>query len=85
MKKHIKELTPFQKSVVDALSVVGAGKVTTYKHMSIAIGRPGASQAAHNAVKVAVRDYNYDLPWHRVVRASGHMYLHPNFSDETNR
>lgn len=78
----IKSLTPFQASVVDALSVVGPGQLTTYKQISIAIGRPGASQAAHNAVKTVVRDYGYDLPWHRIVRSDGRMYLNPNFSDE---
>jgi len=75
-------MTPFQASVADALSVVPAGRVTTYKEISIAIGRPGASQAAHNAVKIAVRDHGYDLPWHRIVRADGRMYLNPNFFDD---
>jgi len=82
MKKENREMTPFQLSVVDALSVVPKGQITTYKNISIAIGRPGASQAAHNAVKVAVRDYGYDLPWHRIVRADGRMYLNPNFFDD---
>jgi len=82
MKTNSGDMTPFQNSVVDALSVVGEGYVTTYKNISIAIGRPGASQAAHNAVKVAVRDYGYNLPWHRIVRANGQMYLNPNFNDE---
>ena len=75
-------MTPFQKSVADALSVVSEGYVTTYKNISIAIGRPGASQAAHNAVKVAVRYHGLSLPWHRIVRSNGQMYLNPNYSDE---
>jgi len=71
-----KEPTPFQRAAWDALSVVDHGQLTTYQNMAMAIGRgPRAAQAMHNAIKAGVRDYGQELPWHRVVRANGQMYL----------
>ena len=71
-----KQPTPFQRKIWDALSAVPSGRLTTYSRMAEATGHgTRAAQAAHNAVKAGVRDYGRKLPWHRVVRADGRLYL----------
>ena len=74
-----KEPTPFQKKIWDALDAVPAGYVTTYARMAEATGHSSrAAQAAHNAVKAGVRYYRQNLPWYRIVRASGDLYVSAN-------
>lgn len=67
-----REVTPFDRSVLDALSGVGHGTTTTYGRLAAGLGLSGVAardvgQAlAHNPVLIVV-------PCHRVVGADGSL------------
>ena len=57
-------ITPFQKQVYDALSLVPRGSVTTYKALAAAIGC-GSPRAVGQALKR--NPYAPEVPCHRVI------------------
>jgi len=62
-------MTVFEKKVLELTSLIPKGKVTTYKLLAQAIGRPNASRAIANAL-----GKNRSLivvPCHRVIRSDG--------------
>ncbi len=63
------ELTPFQRSVVDAVRHLGPGELATYGEIAEEIGSPGAGQAVANVLRREL-----GLPWWRVVPANGRLY-----------
>ncbi len=61
--------TKFDESVWLLLCRIPKGKITTYKHIAIALGKPNASRAVGNACN---RNPNAPhVPCHRVVRSDG--------------
>ncbi len=66
MKKTHTQVTEFQKRVYDAAKRIPRGKVTTYKHLSQAIGC-GSSRAVGQALKA--NPYAPVVPCHRVIRS----------------
>ena len=63
--------TSFENSVWQIIKKVPAGRVTTYKLIAQAIGKPNSSRAVGNAL-----NKNSDAPYtpcHRVVAATGHI------------
>jgi methylated-DNA-[protein]-cysteine S-methyltransferase len=67
----LSELTPFRRSVLEALRRVGYGERISYGQLAAAIGRPHAARAvggacAHNPLPLVV-------PCHRVVGAGGRL------------
>ncbi len=62
-------MTPFQRSVLDAIAKIPAGETMTYGEVAAAAGKPGAARAvgnvmAHNPIPLM-------LPCHRVVASNG--------------
>lgn len=62
-------MTPFQRSVLEAISKIPAGETMTYGEVAAAAGKPGAARAvgnvmAHNPIPLM-------LPCHRVVASNG--------------
>lgn len=62
-------MTKFRSSVLDLVSKIPRGKVTTYKEIAVALGRPLACRAVANAV--AKNPHPIKIPCHRVVRSDG--------------
>lgn len=62
-------MTKFQLDVLDLVSRIPKGKVTTYKELAIALGRPHAWRAVANAL--AKNPHPVKIPCHRVVRSDG--------------
>ncbi len=63
------ELTPFQRHVVAVVARLDPGEVVTYAEVAREAGHPGAGQAVANVLRAVP-----DLPWWRVVPASGRLY-----------
>jgi uncharacterized protein YecE (DUF72 family)/alkylated DNA nucleotide flippase Atl1 len=63
------ELTPFQRRVVEVVGALEEGEIVTYGEVAMEAGAPGAAQAAANVLRRVP-----DLPWWRVVPASGRIY-----------
>lgn len=61
----------FQSRVLEMTSKIPKGKVTTYKELARAIGRPKAWRAVANAL--ARNPYPIRIPCHRVVRSNGEV------------
>ncbi|KKR21509.1 MAG: cysteine methyltransferase [Parcubacteria group bacterium GW2011_GWE2_39_37] len=64
-------LTQFEKEVLKNIAKVPLGKVTTYKDLACAIGRPRSARAVGNAL-----NKNPDaptVPCHRVVKSDGRL------------
>jgi AraC family transcriptional regulator of adaptative response/methylated-DNA-[protein]-cysteine methyltransferase len=68
IKLHLKG-TPFQLKVWEALLNIPMGKLSTYGHISEAIGNPGASRAVGSAI--GSNPVAFLIPCHRVIRSTG--------------
>ena len=64
-------MSKFQASVLELVSRVPKGKVTTYKELARALGRPRAWRAVANAL--ARNPHPIKIPCHRVVRSDGEV------------
>ena len=62
-------MSEFQSRVLKLVSMVPRGKVTTYKELARALGKPLAYRAVANAL--ARNPYLIKIPCHRVVRSNG--------------
>ena len=62
-------MTEFQDSVLKLVSRVPKGKVTTYKELARALGKPRACRAVANAL--ARNPQPMEIPCHRAVRSDG--------------
>jgi methylated-DNA-[protein]-cysteine S-methyltransferase len=60
-------MSEFQSRVLELTSKIPRGKVTTYKELARAMGRPRAYRAVGNAL--ACNPYPGKIPCHRVVRS----------------
>jgi len=58
----------FQSMVFAKTKLIPRGKVSTYKLLAEAIGRPRAARAVGNALN---KNYDSEIPCHRVVRSDG--------------
>lgn len=61
----------FQSRVLEFTSKIPRGKVTTYREIAIAMGKPRAYRAVANAL--ARNPYPIKIPCHRVVRSNGEI------------
>lgn len=61
-------MTDFQKKVYDIVAKIPKGKTMTYKEVAYKAGRPAAFRAVGNILN---KNYNPDIPCHRVVRSDG--------------
>jgi methylated-DNA-[protein]-cysteine S-methyltransferase len=62
-------MTKFQFQVLDLASRIPEGRVTTYKEIAVALGRPRAYRAVANVLAKGPRPIK--VPCHRVVRSDG--------------
>lgn len=58
----------FKGSVFKKAKLIPKGKVTTYKIIALAIGKPRAARAIGNALN---KNFDSKIPCHRVVRSDG--------------
>jgi len=66
-------LQPFTKRVVEIISCVPHGRITTYGALAELAGSPkGARQVVRILSSCSKK---YDLPWHRVVKKGGQIGL----------
>lgn len=65
----MKQLT-FKEAVYDVVAKIPEGKVMTYKEVAEKIGKPGACRAVGTVLS---KNYNPDIPCHRVIRSDGKM------------
>lgn len=63
-------ITLFQKKVYEAVRKIPKGKVLTYRKIAQKIGRPRAARAVGNALN---KNYNLEIPCHRVVKSNGNI------------
>ncbi|NCD34681.1 MAG: MGMT family protein [Spartobacteria bacterium] len=64
------DITPFQKSVFDAISRIPSGRVCTYATVAKMIGC-GSARAVGQALKR--NPFAPDIPCHRVIRSDGSL------------
>ena len=64
-------MSEFQSLVLEFTSKIPKGKVTTYKELARAIGKPKAWRAVANAL--ATNPHPIRIPCHRVVRSDGNI------------
>lgn len=62
-------MSKFQARVLELVSKIPKGKVTTYKEIARALGSPNACRAVGNAL--ARNPHPLRIPCHRVVRSDG--------------
>lgn len=58
----------FTEKVLDVVCKIPKGKVLTYKEVAKHAGSAGASRAVGSILK---KNYNPDIPCHRVIRSDG--------------
>ncbi len=58
----------FTECVKDAVRKISKGETRSYGEIAKAIGHPGAARAVGTAMK---RNYDSNVPCHRVIRADG--------------
>ncbi len=64
-------MTEFQSRVLRLVTTIPRGKVTTYKELARALGRPRGYRAVANAL--ARNPHLVKIPCHRVVRSDGEI------------
>jgi len=62
-------MSDFQKSILELVSKIPEGRVTTYRELARAIGRPNACRAVGSIL--ARNPHPLNIPCHRVVRSDG--------------
>jgi methylated-DNA-protein-cysteine methyltransferase-like protein len=62
-------VSDFEQSVLAVIAALGRGDVVTYGEVAAEAGHPGAGRA----VGSVLRRTDADVPWWRVVGASGHL------------
>lgn len=60
----------FRERVLQVVRAVPAGQVVSYGQVALLAGAPRAARQV-GAVLYGLRDEEHDVPWHRVVNASG--------------
>jgi len=67
----MRQMSEFQDRVLKLVAMVPKGKVTTYKELARAMGRPRSCRAVANAL--ARNPFSVKIPCHRVVRSNGEV------------
>lgn len=66
----MKQPITFKEAVYDVVAKIPKGSFMTYKEVAIKIGKPLASRAVG---AVLSKNFNPDIPCHRVIRSDGKM------------
>ena len=67
-KKKFRIKNSFKDSVLSIVSRIPKGEILTYKEVASKAGSPNASRAVGSILK---KNYNPDIPCHRVIRSDG--------------
>ena len=63
-------MAAFRDRVLDIVRAVPTGKVVTYGQVALMAGSPRAARRV-GAVLHGIRNHEHDVPWQRVINASG--------------
>ncbi len=63
-------MTNFTDKIKNVVRKIPKGKVMTYKEVAIATGKPKAARAVAN---VMAKNFDKDVPCHRVIRTDGRL------------
>jgi O-6-methylguanine DNA methyltransferase len=63
-------MTSFSEDVYQVVRTIPKGKVMTYGEVAIAAGHPGAARAVGTVLS---KNYDPDIPCHRVIRSDGKL------------
>lgn len=63
----------FYNKIYEIIQQIPTGKVATYGQIAVLAGKPHAARAVGWALNAAKKEM--DLPWHRVINASGKSSL----------
>lgn len=66
----MKTASLFKDAVYDVVKKIPKGAHMTYKEVAIKIGKPNASRAVGTVLS---KNFNPDIPCHRVIRSDGKM------------
>lgn len=61
-------MTPFAQTVYAIVRAIPKGETLTYKQVAICAGNPGAARAVGTILN---KNYDPDIPCHRVIRSDG--------------
>lgn len=61
-------MTEFTNTVKEIVARIPKGQVLTYKEVATAAGKPAAARAVAN---IMAKNYDPEIPCHRVIRADG--------------
>jgi alkylated DNA nucleotide flippase Atl1 len=76
MKKKPIVSKTFSQRVVQAVTTIPSGRVTTYGRLARACGAgPMASQSITGILAKAHRDKGLEIPFHRIVYANGTIWI----------
>jgi methylated-DNA-protein-cysteine methyltransferase-like protein len=76
-------MTETTRRIIEALRSIPPGKVSCYRDAALAAGIPnGARQVVRVLHSMSEK---YHLPWHRVIRADGHIALRPDAGGDFQR
>ena len=60
----------FTDKVRDAVRRIPKGEVMTYKEVAVSVGHPKAARAVANTM---ARNFDLEIPCHRVIRSNGSL------------
>lgn len=63
-------MTSFSEDVYQVVKTIPRGKVMTYGEVATAAGHPGAARAVGTILS---KNYDLDIPCHRVIRSDGKL------------
>ena len=66
----MKQPITFKEAVYGVVAKIPKGGFMTYKEVAIKIGKPNASRAVGTVLS---KNFNPDIPCHRVIRSDGKM------------
>lgn len=72
----------FQEKVFGVVREIPRGKTMSYSEVAKAAGSPRAARAVGNILK---KNYNPDIPCHRVIRADGQLGEYNRGKEEKSR
>lgn len=65
----------FYGKVYDIVKQIPFGKVTSYGHIALLIGKPNAARAVGYALKAIPLELKDEIPWHRVINSKGEISI----------
>lgn len=73
MANSIPERKNFFDSVYEIVKKIPKGKVTTYGHIALMLGKPRAARVVGYALNALQKNSQAEIPWQRVINAKGQI------------